>query len=379
MIDSNKYDVAIIGGGLAGLTLSIQCADAGYKTILFEKENYPFHKVCGEYISMEGWNFLERLGLPLQNFHLPFIKKLQLTDNAGRAYSFKLPLGGFGISRYKLDNALFEIAKAKGVDVHTETKVSDVVFENDLFVVQTNSNNYAVRVAAGAYGKRSNMDIKWKRDFIAEKKYSVNNYIGVKYHIRYEQPKELITLHNFKNGYCGISNIEDSKCCLCYLTTSENLKMNNNSIEQMEKNILCTNPKLKEIFSSAEFLYKEPLAISQISFDKKSQVENHLLMIGDAAGMITPLCGNGMSMAMHGSKIAFSNINDFLLRKNSRNKMEQAYTMQWQKVFKQRLWVGRNVQRLFGNNSSTAFFLSMMNALPFVSKKIIKATHGEPF
>ena len=379
MIDSNKYDVAIIGGGLAGLTLSIQCADAGYKTILFEKENYPFHKVCGEYISMEGWNFLERLGLPLQNFHLPFIKKLQLTDNAGRAYSFKLPLGGFGISRYKLDNALFEIAKAKGVDVHTETKVSDVVFENDLFVVQTNSNNYAVRVAAGAYGKRSNMDIKWKRDFIAEKKYSVNNYIGVKYHIRYEQPKELITLHNFKNGYCGISNIEDSKCCLCYLTTSENLKMNNNSIEQMEKNILCTNPKLKEIFSSAEFLYKEPLAISQISFDKKSQVENHLLMIGDAAGMITPLCGNGMSMAMHGSKIAFSNINDFLLGKNSRNKMEQAYTMQWQKVFKQRLWVGRNVQRLFGNNSSTAFFLSMMNALPFVSKKIIKATHGEPF
>ena len=36
------YDVAIIGGGLAGLTLAIQCVDAGYKTILFEKENYPF-------------------------------------------------------------------------------------------------------------------------------------------------------------------------------------------------------------------------------------------------------------------------------------------------------------------------------------------------
>jgi flavin-dependent dehydrogenase len=52
----------IAGGGLAGLALSIQCAQAGYRTVLFEKEKYPFHKVCGEYISFESWNFLEELG-----------------------------------------------------------------------------------------------------------------------------------------------------------------------------------------------------------------------------------------------------------------------------------------------------------------------------
>jgi menaquinone-9 beta-reductase len=45
-LSENKiYDVAIVGGGLAGLALSIQCAKAGYTTILFEKEKYPFHKV----------------------------------------------------------------------------------------------------------------------------------------------------------------------------------------------------------------------------------------------------------------------------------------------------------------------------------------------
>ena len=37
-----SYDVAIIGGGLAGLTLAIQCMRAGYSTILFEKEK------CGQ-------------------------------------------------------------------------------------------------------------------------------------------------------------------------------------------------------------------------------------------------------------------------------------------------------------------------------------------
>src|SRR6187397_2364427 len=66
------------------------------------------------------------------------------------------------------------------------------------------------------------------------------------------------------------------------------------------------------IFSNSEFLYEEPLAISQISFDKKEQVENHVLMIGDSAGMITPSCGNGMSMALHAGKLAFEEIGSFL-------------------------------------------------------------------
>ncbi|MBL0882546.1 MAG: FAD-binding protein, partial [Chitinophagaceae bacterium] len=58
------YDIAIIGGGLAGLTLAIQSAKAGYRTILFEKESYPFHKVCGEYIRMESYDFLLRCEVP---------------------------------------------------------------------------------------------------------------------------------------------------------------------------------------------------------------------------------------------------------------------------------------------------------------------------
>ena len=60
------YDIGIIGGGLAGLSFAIQSAKSGYNTILFEKETYPYHKVCGEYISLESWPFLEKLGVPLQ-------------------------------------------------------------------------------------------------------------------------------------------------------------------------------------------------------------------------------------------------------------------------------------------------------------------------
>jgi len=377
--NETTYDVAITGGGLAGLTLAIQCADAGYKTILFEKETYPFHKVCGEYISLESLPFLQKLGFPSERFDLPLIKDLQLSDVQGNLYQFGLPLGGFGISRYTLDNTLYELALSKGADIRTNTKVQDIIFSNDSFTIKTSKENFTAKIAAGTFGKRSNLDIKWNRHFIKRKTGKLSNYIAVKYHIRYPYPKEKIALHNFENGYCGISGIEDDKCCLCYLTTADNLKKNNNSIPQMEQQILWQNPLLKEIFTTATFLYAEPLVISQVSFSSKQQAENNMLMIGDAAGLITPLCGNGMSMAMHASKIAFENIHDMLQQKISRTAMEQKYTRQWQKQFSKRLWVGRNVQRLFGNNTSTSIFLKIMHRTNWLAKKIIRSTHGEAF
>lgn len=378
-MQQTEYDIAIIGGGLAGLSLAILAADAGYAVVLFEKEEYPFHKVCGEYISLESYDFLLRLGLPLNEWNLPIIKKLQVTDVKGNAYNFPLDLGGFGISRFKIDNALYQLALQKGVHVFTNTKVNDVLFENDVHIIQTNKQNVSAKAVAGSYGKRSNLDIKWKRAFANQKASKLNNYIGIKYHVHLNYAKDKIALHNFKNGYCGISAIEDGKYCLCYLTNADNLSSNNNSISIMQEKVLFKNPGLKKIFSESEFLYAAPITISQISFDKKSQIENHVLMLGDAAGMITPLCGNGMSMAMHSALLVFKQIDLFLHQKISRNKMEENYISNWRKNFSSRLSTGRMVQRLMGNNFSTSAFLKIMKAIPALSKQIIRSTHGESF
>ena len=217
------FTVAVIGGGLSGLSLSILLSKAGHKTILFEKEQYPFHKVCGEYISMESWNFIERLGLNLSELNLPIISKLIVSSPGGNFVETNLDLGGFGISRYSLDNKLKNIAVENGVTVCENTKVTDVIFEGGIFTVKYNGGQITSLLAAGSFGKKSNLDVKWGRDFIKQKEEKLTNYIGVKYHIKTDEPEDTISLHNFKNGYCGLSKVDNDQYCLCYLSAAQNL------------------------------------------------------------------------------------------------------------------------------------------------------------
>lgn len=376
MNDFRTYDVGIVGGGLAGLSLAILCAKAGYSTVLYEKEKYPFHKVCGEYISLESWDLLVSLGLPLQNLGLPVINELNLSSPDGSMLKQKLPLGGFGISRYMIDDALVKIARASGVVVYDGCRVQDILFEENVFTIVGDKINNSCRVCCGTFGKRSNIDIKWKRDFIQRKPGSLNNFIGVKYHAVTDHPRDTIALHNFRNGYCGISPVENNKTCICYLTTAQTLRDNQSNIHRMEEEVLFRNPFIHEAFARARILYDRPLTISQISFDKKEQVQNHVLMIGDAAGMITPLCGNGMSMALHGSRIAAEHISRYLKRQIDRSQMEANYCSHWNREFANRLMAGRMIQGLFGKEWLTNILVKSLRKLPFATRAIIRQTHG---
>ena len=208
MINNNTYDVAIIGGGLAGLNLSIRLAVKGHSVVLIEKETYPFHKVCGEYISMESWNFLtNEIGINLNKHEVAFINKLWVTSPEGKSLKSDLDLGGFGISRHKLDFLLKDFAVAAGVSVLENCKAEDVTFNNNIFEIITNSGHFNAKVCCGSWGKRSNFDVKWKRAFTGKTSSRLNNYVGIKYHVKMNFEDDVIALHNFKDGYCGISKI----------------------------------------------------------------------------------------------------------------------------------------------------------------------------
>jgi flavin-dependent dehydrogenase len=373
------YDAAIIGGGLGGLTLAIQLAKKGKSVLLFEKESYPFHKVCGEYISNESVDFLESCGIPLKALNLPQINELGISAPNGMYIKHPLGLGGFGISRYTLDALLKEQALLYGVNFYEECKVYTCSFHQNKFALETSKGLFTSYYCFGAYGKKSNMDVHMQRKFVQEKKRGKQNYIAVKYHISIDFAPNLIELHNFKDGYCGISKVDDNRYCLCYLSNEKNLKDHGGNIKTMEQELLYKNPHLKKIFTQANFLYPQPLTISQIRFEPKTQIENHVVMLGDAAGLITPLCGNGMSMAMRASKMLAhlfpSNSEDIQARED----FEKRYQKQWQETFATRLTIGRIFQTLFGSERITYWVLRCIKPFPKLLTQLIRLTHGKPF
>lgn len=371
-------DVLIIGGGLAGLVSSIELARRGFSVTVVERKQYPFHRVCGEYISNEVRPYLESLGLKINELGIKEIQRFCFTSPSGRILETDLDLGGFGISRYKLDFALYELAKKVGVQfVLGETVDSPSIPNGEVnpksFEIKTQSNlRFQAKVVLGAFGKNSKMDKVLDRDFTHQK----SPYVGVKYHIRTNFPQDLIALHNFQDGYCGISAIEDDKYCLCYLTTRDNVRKHGN-IANMEHEVLWKNPHLKRIFNESEFLYEKPEVINEFSFSPKKTVENHILMVGDAAGLITPLCGNGMAIAIHSGKIAAELTTDFLNKKINRQELEHSYQKIWKDEFSARLWVGRTVQRLFGDEWLSELALSSFSLAKPLLRFVISKTHGK--
>jgi len=108
-------------------------------------------------------------------------------------------------------------------------------------------------------------------------------------------------------------------------------------------------------------------------------VADHILCGGDAAGMITPLCGNGMAMAIQAGKLLSEHVAAYFLEHLNRNFLETQYAKTWQQHFDKRLQTGRLVQKLFGRKILSEVAVGSLQFMPGVLQAIIKRTHGEPF
>jgi menaquinone-9 beta-reductase len=373
------YDVIVVGAGLAGCSAAIQLAAQGVTVLLLEQSRYPTHRLCGEFLSVEVLATFVQLGIldAVREAGAHPIQEAYLTTSSGASFHRKLPGTALGLSRYQLDSILFKRAQAAGADCRDGTAVRTVTGTlQEGFTVSTRQEDFRGRIVIGAFGKRSSLDRKLNRDFVRQR----SPWVACKAHYRlHGESTELsnrIELHAFPGGYCGLSQIEAGQINVCWIAHERILQSISSAEDRLTPVALFQNSVLAERLQSMHRL-RTAQSLTQISFAVKDKFEGDILMMGDAGGMITPLCGDGMAMALRSTELAVPWVVKQLQGKLRQGEFQTQYERLWQREFKPRLQLGRLMHSLFVQPSLATVGVGICTLFPALGDWVIRSTRGE--
>jgi flavin-dependent dehydrogenase len=374
---SRSYDAIVIGGGLAGCSAALQLSRRGHEVALLEKATYPRHKLCGEFLSPEAQSALRDLEVleAVRAAGAQPVDRARLTGPTGTTVEHALPGTALGLSRYQLDPLLFRRACAVGVDGRPGTKATAV--EGTLeegFAVKTGGQTLSGRLVLGAYGRRSVLDRSLDRPFL-------NDTTGsVAFKAHYTGPPgalpEGIEVHAAPGGYCGVGPVEDNRANVCWIGRTDTLQAAGGTPEAMLQALRRRNSALDDRLRPLSRVSERFEAVSQVSLTSKAQFVEDVCMIGDAAGMIAPLCGDGMAMALDSARLVAPLADRFLAETFSPAAFRAGYRQEWRTTFGRRLRLGRWVHAAAFRPWATTALLRTCRLLPPLARWLIHSTRG---
>ncbi|MDQ6664527.1 MAG: FAD-dependent monooxygenase, partial [Acidobacteriota bacterium] len=261
--------VRVIGGGPAGASAAIAARIEGATVEIFEKSVFPRHKVCGEFLSPEIADTLDRLGVwpAFEALAPPRISRVHLAIESSEK-RWPLPERAYGLSRFAFDDLLLRHAIEKGAQVHRESC--------------GNPNRGSQHAAAViAHGRKASAP-------------SGSRLFGFKAHFT-GPPSDAIDLFFFGGCYVGVSAIENGATNVCGLAPESLLRARNFEVESL----FALSPLLAErvapLTRAMPWLITGPL-IYRDSFHVQTNPGEYLA--GDALGFVDPFTGSGLLAAV---------------------------------------------------------------------------------
>ena len=227
-----------------------------------------------------------------------------------------------------------------------------------------------------AHGKRAALDRALNRRFLNQPQ----PFVALKRHFRGPPLPGRIELHTFPGGYCGLSALEQAAgpgaanvCFLAHNSAWQPVAAGPESSERFIAWMRAQSPTLDAWLAQAAPLGDRWLSIAQVPFGPKPPVEGEVLMAGDAAGLIAPLAGDGIAMALRGGQLAAAHITAGL-RGQPPRQLRAAYARAWQREFGSRLRVGRLAQAFLLRPRWLALGLRLLQAAPALGTYLVTHT-----
>jgi menaquinone-9 beta-reductase len=253
--------------------------------------------------------------------------------------------------------------------------VKSVSSRNGQFIIDTDNSGQpqvSSKILIGAFGKTSGLNKILNRDFEGVK----SPYNGVKLHLeeKYfkDYPKNEIHIYTGPGIYCGINKVNGNSVTVCFL---DKRNSSDSSVKEKLISLRKVNKEFNRILTceaDEEILKAKVYGTGNIYFGSKQLVENGIFMAGDSAGVIAPLAGDGIGMAMESAKI----LADLLIKSPGENLsfLTGEYSRRWKRHFKRRLLIAGIIQNGMFNKILLNTGMKLLNIYPRSINKLIDYT-----
>jgi flavin-dependent dehydrogenase len=303
-------DLLIIGGGPAGTSAALEACRQGLAVAIWERDRFPRHKVCGEFISAESLAALEE-EINFEAHHPAVIRRSEFISPRGKVHGFALPSPARGISRRLLDQALWRAAAGRGAELHEGEGVRSVRRVarpgglSKLWEIRSanghRQQSRALTICAGRW---------WSLEGIPGPARSNGarggEWLGAKAHFAEISPRDAVEMYYFPGGYCGLAPIENglyNACCLVHQSLAQDASAPEIGDFSSWISWISGHRVLAERLRAGAQVSKT-VTTAPVEPARRCSDFQGALMAGDAAGFLDPFTGDGISIALQSGRLA---------------------------------------------------------------------------
>lgn len=368
----DQYDTIVIGGGPAGCTVAAIVAEAGFSTLLVEREQVPrFH--VGESLMPEAYWPLQRIGVLDKMKASQFVRKLsvQFVSHTGKESQpfFFLEHDPrecsvtWQVERAEFDQMLFDNAADKGADCHDQTRVLDVAFaasgQAAGVKLQGRSGpprDVRARVIVDATGQQALLANRLgiKVDNPSMRKAAIWGYYCNAHREPGEQGGATIILHTqSKHSWFWYIPLKDQITSIGVVADNDYLLKGRGRPAEVFEDELRKCPALVERLRSAELVSDFRVA-KEFSYTTREHSGDGWVLVGDAWGFIDPIYSSGVYFALRSGELA----GDAIVEGLQRNDTSAAQLGKWTADFNRGTqWIRQLVGAFYTNPFSFGEFM----------------------
>lgn len=325
---STRFDVAIIGAGPAGSSAAYFLARAGAKVLLLDKATFPRDKTCGDGLVPRALPILAEMGV-LDSINACGWKldHLEVSAPSGCSVHFDIPPlphapnHALVIPRFELDNLLLQRAIESGADFRGGIHVRGLKTAADGITISANENYHATLaiVATGANtALLSSLGLNPPKPNIVAARAYFEGIPSLPTHFQFRF--DGVVLPGY--GWIFPLSISSANIGAGFIRTG---KREHYQSAQTAFNSFIQSHALKTMLGNAPQIGALKSFPIRTDFASAPTFAERVLLVGEAAGLVNPLTGDGIDFALESGKIAAEHILNMLKLGDISRSQLQAY------------------------------------------------------